>query len=95
MKERYEQLDALRGLAALTVLFSHLAMTPANVPPLVHQFLYRAYSPFSILIKGHQAVFFFFVLSGFVLSLPLLRGSKLNYTAISSVGFAEFTSLIF
>jgi peptidoglycan/LPS O-acetylase OafA/YrhL len=58
---RYIELDALRGLAALIVLMNHLALAFSYEKP--HPLL----RPF---LSGHEAVVLFFVLSGFVLSLP-------------------------
>lgn len=58
--ERYLQLDSLRGLAAISVMGTHVL----GVYPLIND-----YSP-----SGHPAVVFFFVLSGFVLSLPFIEG---------------------
>jgi peptidoglycan/LPS O-acetylase OafA/YrhL len=59
-RSRYVELDALRGIAACTVVLHHIYFAysekfPGIVKPL---------------ILGHQAVMLFFVLSGFVLSLP-------------------------
>jgi peptidoglycan/LPS O-acetylase OafA/YrhL len=78
MKERFIQLDALRGLAALTVVLHHVAQHGGK-SQFAEVFFYTAASPLSIFIKGHEAVIFFFVLSGFVLSLPLLNGKQPSY----------------
>jgi peptidoglycan/LPS O-acetylase OafA/YrhL len=63
---RYTELDGLRGLAALTVLG--------------HHFLFMYGLPVGWLeiplAAGHQAVMLFFVLSGFVLSLPYWNGRR-------------------
>lgn len=65
MSQRFEELDGLRGVAALSVFFSHAFHMPANDPvaavngTLLH-----------ILWEGTAAVFLFFILSGFVLALP-------------------------
>jgi len=78
MKERFAQLDALRGLAALTVLFSHIVLflVPSSMGGVLYGALTKTYSPFQIFVNGHSAVILFFVLSGFVLSLPWLDGGK-------------------
>jgi peptidoglycan/LPS O-acetylase OafA/YrhL len=81
--ERYRQLDALRGLAALTVVFNHLAMTrprAAGLTP-VHGIwpALLKWTPLHVLWAGHEAVLFFFVLSGFVLSLPWHVGRPESY----------------
>lgn len=64
-KNYYPELDGLRGLAALMVFFSH-AMGLLYPTPLI---TYLQSSPFRILWDGAAAVDFFFVLSGFVLTL--------------------------
>ena len=74
---RYHQLDSLRGLAALAVVVNHTL----NVLPvfgggaLGSGWLYGLASsgPLHLFWAGHQAVVFFFVLSGFVLSLPFYK----------------------
>lgn len=76
---RITSLDGLRGVAALVVLIHHsLLVIPAmsavyfngTVPP---SLLWLAYSPLHILWAGGEAVYVFFILSGFVLTLPILR----------------------
>ena len=77
----YYELDSLRGLAALTVMFHHFVMIlpafalpfTANIPlaiRLIH------FTPLGYMVAGRAAVIFFFVLSGFVLSLPFLNSVK-------------------
>lgn len=77
----FPRLEALRGVAALTVAAFHASQTPwkAGIHPLstapdrsglVWGVLFRVYSA---LCNGHGAVILFFVLSGFVLSLSLER----------------------
>lgn len=73
---RIEELDALRGVAALNVLIYHFA----SVLPLVTAVTYGQagyfwlnlwkYSPLHVIGAGPESVIFFFVLSGFVLALP-------------------------
>lgn len=70
---RYKQLDSLRGLAALSVFFVHIIGKNAVNNPLV-DFLKR--TPLGIVFNGGAAVMFFFVLSGFVLSLPFVNNEK-------------------
>jgi peptidoglycan/LPS O-acetylase OafA/YrhL len=69
---RFQQLDSLRGIAAVTVVISHCL----NVYPAVYdaacknQLWALKHTPLYIFLSGGEAVLFFFVLSGFVLSLP-------------------------
>jgi peptidoglycan/LPS O-acetylase OafA/YrhL len=68
--QRFVELDALRGVAACTVVLHHLAQA------------YSFESPWYLrpLVAGHEAVILFFTLSGFVLSLPFWnRGSNGPY----------------
>lgn len=77
---RFVEIDFLRGLAAVTVLFGHLIHIVDNsLKPLASQdglFYWLRISPLSILIAAHEAVLLFFVLSGFVLSLQFLDPVK-------------------
>jgi Predicted acyltransferases len=70
---RYQELDSLRGLAALSVFFSH-----AIGACTINYNLYNSinYSIFHIFWDGNAAVMLFFVLSGYVLSLPYLGNDK-------------------
>ena len=74
MTMRYLQLDSLRGLAACTVVLCH----GTNILPVVYDDPERVWwlkgTPLALLVAGHAAVVFFFVLSGFVLALPFLKG---------------------
>jgi peptidoglycan/LPS O-acetylase OafA/YrhL len=59
---RVTQLDAIRGIAAVTVVCHHWwAISQFHPPPWI----------FLPLITGREAVILFFVLSGYVLSLPI------------------------
>lgn len=60
---RYVELDSLRGLAAFTVIWHHFFLAPPHDLRLVTV----------PLVAGRQAVMLFFVLSGFVLSIPFWR----------------------
>jgi peptidoglycan/LPS O-acetylase OafA/YrhL len=81
---RYEELDALRGLAALTVVAHH----HLSVFPLLRADTHQSgnvllnlfkYSPLHIVWAGGEAVLLFFVLSGFVLALPALDAPQTRY----------------
>ncbi|WP_161487823.1 acyltransferase family protein [Paenibacillus glacialis] len=78
MRNRIEQLDSIRGLAAVTVVFGHILLV-SEIPVL--SAMTSIYSPLSIITNGHSAVMMFFLLSGFVLSLPFLKGRNIPYGA--------------
>jgi len=61
---RYPELDALRGIAASTVIFHHLLLIWNNAG----WYLPLLSTPLRLFFAGPQAVVLFFVLSGFVLS---------------------------
>ncbi len=67
---RYHELDSMRGLASLTVFFSHFVMGNMVTGPICE--ILRM-SPAHIIWDGSSAVLFFFVLSGFVLALPYIN----------------------
>jgi peptidoglycan/LPS O-acetylase OafA/YrhL len=84
VSSRLRQLDALRGIAALIVVFNHYAqVVPEAVSHAIdHTGLLSAevwtspwfwlrYTPLRLFVDGEAAVDVFFVLSGFVLALPL------------------------
>ena len=80
---RLKELDSLRGLASLTVLIGHFI----GVYPWIEQNTYDQgltalnllkYTPLHVFWAGHEAVILFFILSGFVLSLPFFHG-KVKY----------------
>lgn len=73
---RYVQLDALRGLAATTVVLSHFTL----LSPLVG----LRHTPLRLLCGGHEAVILFFVLSGFVLTLQIDRARRPGYGEYAS-----------
>jgi peptidoglycan/LPS O-acetylase OafA/YrhL len=76
MINRYEELDSLRGLAALSVFFGHMYLIYDET--ILSKLLFE-YGPLRATIAGSEAVILFFVLSGFVLSLPFYHKRKFNY----------------
>ena len=82
---RFDQLDAMRGLAALSVVIHHSLLT---LPVFLSAHYHEAVSPqnsaltdspFHIFWAGREAVILFFMLSGFVLSLSYLKHKELPY----------------
>ena len=71
--KRYSELDSMRGLAALTVFFSHFVMGNFISGPIC---IALRMSPVHIIWDGTSAVVFFFVLSGFVLALPYMNNRR-------------------
>ena len=63
---RFASLDSLRGIAALGVVITHVLQYGFPALALNH-------TPLRMLVNGRCFVIFFFVLSGFVLSIGLLR----------------------
>jgi peptidoglycan/LPS O-acetylase OafA/YrhL len=84
---RILELDAVRGFAALTVVVGHsLTVLPSFDDPtrgarglgLVNAF---KYSPLALVLSGNEAVILFFILSGFVLTLPFIGARAPSYRA--------------
>ena len=91
-KRRLRSLDGLRGVAAMVVVGYHMLLVVPSlslafgsadaVAGSIDWWLYR--TPLRLFFAGHEAVLVFFVLSGFVLTLPLRpqlkqTGSWLSY----------------
>ncbi|MDD3108637.1 MAG: acyltransferase [Alistipes sp.] len=73
---RMPELDALRGLAALAVIFFHFSLT------LPREATERGFWELMLFQAGAERVTFFFVLSGFVLTLSVLhRQTLVDYKA--------------
>ena len=75
MAKRFHELDSLRGIAAFSVMLSHVFLVypiiwdtarPDDAPLWLRLVMF---SPLRVIWAGHEAVVFFFVLSGFVLAL--------------------------
>lgn len=77
---RLTSLDGLRGVAALIVVVHHgLLVLPEFANPLygtggAGSLAWFVYSPLHLFAAGEEAVVVFFILSGFVLALPVVRG---------------------
>lgn len=87
---RLRSLDGARGLAALIVVIHHCALT---VPEFAHLYLsgyvpaegtllwWINATPLKIFTAGGEAVLLFFVLSGLVVSLPVLRAKTFDWVS--------------
>ena len=88
---RVGALDSLRGIAALSVVIHHcLVVFPAfwmvyqsSVAVESPAIWWAAYTPIHLLWGGLEAVIVFYVLSGFVLALPLLSSNAPSYGAFT------------
>ena len=85
---RYRSLDAIRGIAALIVVVYHAVLIlPGGLENRVllrsngynASFGWLYLSPLRLFVAGPVAVFVFFVLSGFVLTLSLTEGGRETY----------------
>jgi len=78
-KGRVTSLDAVRGIAACVVIICHcyLALVPDQWFAEINHSLWAI--PLRPLHNGTAAVIIFFVLSGYVLALPYLRGTQPSY----------------
>jgi peptidoglycan/LPS O-acetylase OafA/YrhL len=75
-QSRYDELDALRGIAAVMVVLWHFVCATYTVQdPGTKSFVMSLY----FLVQGRSAVILFFILSGFVLSLPFFREPRPGY----------------
>ncbi|MEH7275311.1 acyltransferase family protein, partial [Neobacillus vireti] len=84
--QRIEQFDSLRGIAAFIVIFHHCLISfPIFLDAYYHEkttnfFInFLSSTVFHVFWSGHESVILFFVLSGFVLSLPFLNGNHQPY----------------
>jgi peptidoglycan/LPS O-acetylase OafA/YrhL len=85
---RYRSLDSVRGIAATIVVFYHAILTiPGSFEDRLalrangfdERFAWLYLTPLRILVAGPAAVYLFFVLSGFVLTLSLGGGGRETY----------------
>lgn len=85
--DRYRSLDGLRGVAALVVVFHHSLLTIPSiaeypgVPKIGSLVWWLEVSPLKLFSAGAEAVLVFFVLSGFVLVLPVARRRNYDWVA--------------
>jgi peptidoglycan/LPS O-acetylase OafA/YrhL len=100
---RIVALDSLRGLAAFAVVIYHCLMvfpgpavtlagngTPFHAPDGGGlRVLLLTASPPSLFWSGREAVLLFFVLSGFVLTLPFLSGRRPSYLPFAAKRFCR------
>lgn len=117
MPDRNHALDGMRGLAAVIVLVHHALLT---VPPLSAAYYgvgaatptwslswILTYTPLHVAWAGTEGVYLFFILSGIVLTLPVLRSRKFSWRAyyprrivrlyipvIAAVAFGAMTILL-
>lgn len=80
---RFTALDGLRGLAALSVVLYHCLLVSPSFgtagTPLTGWAWLLAHTPLHLFWQGGEAVYLFFVLSGFVLMLPFDRESTSSW----------------
>lgn len=71
--DRLASLDGLRGLAAVVVVVHHSLLAIPAIAAGSSSTDWLAHTPLHLLWAGSEAVYVFFVLSGLVLTLPVLR----------------------
>ena len=78
---RYRELDALRGLAACSVVLGHFSAAYVNETDVWHgsKLGLLKYGVTVMFTAGHQALLLFFLLSAFVLSLPAVNNKPQSY----------------
>lgn len=81
--QRYEHLDAMRGYAALSIIFCHTVVSYSHLPePVMLGGL-----------TGRVPVLFFFILSGFVLGRSMLREENFGFRAYGAFCIRRFFRL--
>src|SRR3954464_2526138 len=87
---RLPELDALRGSAAFAVLVFHTlhVIGQGRLPPWLEQgravYALTVHSPLRPVFFGREAVLFFFVLSGYVLTRSLMRSGSPGLLAFAA-----------
>jgi peptidoglycan/LPS O-acetylase OafA/YrhL len=75
---RFPALDGIRGICAVGLVIQHLLLTwPDPIVRQLHMAVY--YTPLEALFSDGKFIRIFFVMSGFVLFLPLLAGGRDNW----------------
>lgn len=74
----YSELDSLRGIAAFIVMLAHCTIVGFYNQSSLWFVLND--TPLRFFWSGHQSVIFFFILSGFVLSLPFIEKKDITYS---------------
>ena len=79
MNTRLRELDALRGIAAMSIFLFHIVMILPNSwrEGIVWDII--NFSPLHFFMTGDQPVILFFVISGFVLSIIFFGDEKISY----------------
>lgn len=87
-QRRLHSLDGLRGIASLVVVLHHCALaypafsdayTSSDVPPHGSLLWWLTATPVRMMTFGAESVVVFFVLSGMVVSIPVLRKSDFDW----------------
>ena len=76
---RVAKLDAVRGVAAMAVVLGHAIVVYKFSPAATEAYVFLSRSPIGLLWDAGSAVTIFFILSGYVLSLPYLQGRPPSY----------------